>query len=123
MTGLSIGKAIFKNLDSILKGKVFPLIADQGTEFPFIVYRRNSITPAATKDRMIYKDDTQLEIIVASSTYAGGIEIAEQVRAKLENLRGNFNGIQINDTELISADESFSEDAFIQKLIFSFEIA
>ena len=41
MSGLAIGKAI----KSILGGidKVYPLVADEGTTFPFVVYRRSAL--------------------------------------------------------------------------------
>jgi len=54
---LQIGKAIYdilhSNTDMVakLQDKVFPLIADNNTTFPFIVYKRTGIIPAYTKDR------------------------------------------------------------------------
>lgn len=55
MSCISIGKAIKSLLvdglkETDVKSKIYPLIADEGTTFPFIIYRRNSITPESDKD-------------------------------------------------------------------------
>lgn len=122
MSSLQIGKAIFQILNQVQPKKVFPLIADEGTTYPFIVYRRSSLTPASTKDRFNYKEIASVEIMIADNTYNGSIQLSEEVRNKLEGIRGNFNGINIADSKLISADERYLEDAFVQNLIFSFEL-
>lgn len=49
MTGLSIGKVVYSILSSdnslreIISNKIYPLIADEGTTFPFIIYSRIGI--------------------------------------------------------------------------------
>ena len=60
---LQVGKAIYNLLsnDANVTGrgtkiKIYPLIADTGTTFPFIVYRRTGIEPSDSKDRFIYKE-------------------------------------------------------------------
>ena len=52
MNGLEIGKAIKTVLDGTTK--VYPLIADMGASYPFIVYRRSGLSHANTKDRFNY---------------------------------------------------------------------
>ena len=119
MSGLQIGKSI-KN---ILKDyKVFPLIADEGTTFPFIVYRRSSLLPSNTKDIYNYKELATLEVIIAASSYNQSINIAEEVRAKLEHNIGSYNGINIGEIKVIDASEEYLEDSFIQKLTIQIEI-
>ena len=120
MSGLAIGKAI----KSILSGidKVYPLVADEGTTFPFVIYRRSSLTPSSTKDRFNYKESAMVEIIVASNSYPDSINLAEQVKDKMENTRGIFNGVNVGEVTLINADEDYLEDTFIQKMNFNIEI-
>ncbi len=52
MSGLEIGKAIF----TILKGikNVYPLVAEKGTTYPFVIYRRVNLQHSNTKDRFNY---------------------------------------------------------------------
>jgi hypothetical protein len=75
MSGLGIGKAVKTILDGI--DRVYPLVADEGTTYPFVVYRRSGLTPANTKDRYSYKEVAAVEIIVASNSYTDSINLAE----------------------------------------------
>lgn len=120
MTGLEIGKAIF----TILKGikNVYPLVADQGTEYPFVIYRRVSLQHSNTKDRFNYQELATVEVVVASNTYTESIELAKQVMYRLEHTRGIYNDISINEIKLTDAEEEYIEDAFVQKLTFTIEI-
>jgi len=49
------------------------------------------------------------------------VTIAEEVRKSLENKRGSYDNFDVIDSKLISADEDFIEDTFIQRLMFSFK--
>lgn len=120
MTGLEIGKAIF----TILKGikNVYPLVADQGTEYPFVVYRRANLSHTNTKDRFNYQELATVEIVVAANNYTESVELAKQVMYRLEHTRGLYNNISINEIKMVGAEEEFIEDAFVQKLTFEVEI-
>ena len=120
MTGLQIGKCI----KTILSGldKVFPMIADKDTEYPFIVYRRYSLTPSSSKDRYCYRELATVEIIVAATTYAESISLAEQVKQKMCSASGEYNGIVIGGIVMTDALEQYLEDAFIQKMTFQIEV-
>ena len=120
MSGLYIGKAV----KSILTGidKVYPLVAEEGTTYPFIVYRRSGLYPATTKDRYSYKEVATVEVLVVSNDYEDSINLAEKVKGKMEHTRGKYNEVTIGDVTLQNADENYLEDAFVQKLTFQMEI-
>lgn len=120
MNGLEIGKAIKTVLDGI--NNVFPLVADQGTQYPFVVYRRVGLQHSNTKDRYNYSELATVEVIVAGSTYTESLQIAKEVMGRMEYTRGRFNDITISEIKLIGATEDFIDDAFIQKLTFNIEI-
>lgn len=120
MSGLQIGKAIKAILSGI--DKVYPLVADEGTTYPFVVYRRSGLTPASTKDRYSFRESASVEIIIASNTYPDSINLADQVKEKMEGTRGTYSGLNIGEITLTNADEDFLEDTFIQKLTFNIEI-
>ncbi len=115
---LQIGKAIYHilsndtNVVDRVQNKIYPLIADVDTTFPFIVYKRTGISPADSKDRFIFDEDVFVDVVVASDKYNESIEIAELVRNSLE--KGSYMGIK--DIQLVDADEDYFEDTFIQKL-------
>ncbi len=98
---LQVGKAIYnilqsnENVTNYVGKKIYPLITDSNTTFPFIVYKRTGIQPADTKDRFIYKEDTALEIVVASDKYDISVEIADCIRKALQGIKGTFEGVVI----------------------------
>lgn len=122
---LQIGKAIYNilsNDDKVVdkvQYKIYPLIADTGTTFPFIVYKRTGIEPADSKDRFIYNENTYVEVMIASDKYNESIEIAELVKNALAGKRGQYSGIDIYDIGMTGADEDYIEDTFIQNLTFN----
>ena len=122
---LQIGKAIYEMLHSDtaimakLQDKIFPLISEHNTTFPFIVYKRTGIVPAYTKDRYTANESVTIDIIIASDKYNETIEIADLVRLSLEGKKGLYSGIQIEDVRLLSADEDFIEDTYIQTITFN----
>ena len=124
MSTLQIGKAIYSvvsdNPDVINKvgTKTYPLVADTKTSFPFIVYRRASITSNNnTKDRVLYKEIATVELRVASDKYDEGIEIAEAVRSALLGIKGNYADLDIYQIDLVDSEEIFNEDTYLQNII------
>ena len=104
---LQIGKAIYHLLskDSRIKekvgSKIYPLIVEESTKGSYSV--NESVT---------------VDVVIASKDYTDTVELADYVRDALEGRRGNFAGIEINDIRMISADEEYIEDTFIQNITF-----
>lgn len=120
MNGLEIGKVIYKVLEGTTK--VYPLVADQGAAYPFIVYRRASIIHSNTKDRFNFSELATVEVIVAGNTYQQSLQIAKEVMNRMEHTRGIYDNIGISEITLDNAEEDYIEDAFIQKLTFKINI-
>lgn len=122
---LQVGKAIYtilQNDEAVVakvQNKIFPLIADVDTTFPFIVYKRTGVEAADTKDRFIYNEDTYVEVVIASDKYVESIELADLIKSALVGKRGNYSGIDIYDTRMTNADEDYIEDTFTQTLTFN----
>lgn len=121
MSSISIGKAIKTLLVSGLgktniKNKIYPLIADETTTFPFIVYRRSSITPELDKDYS--NDSANIQIMIAANNYAESVELAEKVRTSLVHKRGIIQTIPVEDITLVDGSEEFIDNTFVQNLIF-----
>lgn len=96
--------------------KIYPLVADKGTTFPFIIYRRESSQPSSNKDKLLFDIDSTVSIIIATDNYTQSIEIAELVLDCLS--------IAEEDTEieLINTDERYQEETFIQQLTYKIKI-
>lgn len=130
MSSLQIGKVIYQilhedeDLVARVHDKVFPLIATRGINneditFPFIVYRRESIEPADTKDRFICKCVVTVSIVVASDKYNDTIEISDIIVNALQGYKGQFDTIDIKDIKFSEASEDYIDDTFIQQLNFN----
>lgn len=125
MSCISIGKAIKSLLVSGLsktdvKNKIYPLIADEGTTFPFIIYRRNSITPESDKDYT--NDSVYIQIMIAANNYAESVDLAEKVRTSLIHKNGTIQTIPVEDITLEDGSEEFIDNTFVQNLIFKITI-
>lgn len=124
MTGISVGLYINKKLNSntdftdLVGDKVFPITTKKEISFPFVVYKRDGLTPNYTKDSLC-GDVVNTTFIVASDEYFKSVEIAEALRSTLENKRSKEYGI--TEIKLVSASEDTIEDTFVQVLVFSFK--
>ena len=118
---LQIGKAIYHLLskDSRIKekvgSKIYPLIVEESTTFPFIIYKRTNISPNYTKGSYSVNESVTVDVVIASKDYTDTVELADYVRDALEGRRGNIAGIEINDIRMISADQEYIEDTSKQK--------
>lgn len=123
MRSLEVGKEIYsilsknKSLTDKVGNKIYPIIVEKDTNYPFIVYKRSNVIPDYTKDYH-FKDDVIVDIICVSNHYVESVEIATLVRESLEDKRiGDINSIRLE-----SADEDFIDDAYIQTLTFNLTI-
>ncbi len=122
MDSLNIGKAIYTILQTSIDidKKIYPLIADEGTTFPFIIYKRTGLTPESTKDNT--NENVSVEINIASSNYSESVDLAIKVRKALEHKKGTYSDIVIEDIVIDDATEDYIEDTFIQTLTFKIEL-
>lgn len=123
MRSLEVGKEIYsilsknKSLTDKVGNKIYPIIVEKDTNYPFIVYKRSNVIPDYTKDYH-FKDYVIVDIICVSNHYVESVEIASLVRESLEDKRiGDINSIRLE-----SADEDFIDDAYIQTLSFNLTI-
>lgn len=112
-----------KKLNEYINNRVFPMIADFGTQFPYVAYSRTYITPIYTKD--FYTEDTVgIEIIVASNDYIESLEIANIVRSIFECKTLKTNELTISQISLTSVTEAYDDqaNAFVQRIAFDFKV-
>lgn len=122
--GLQVGKIIYDILSSDTSvservgNKIFPLVSENGTTFPFIVYKRIGILPFTTKDKFIHRSEATVDVIIASDKYYDSIEIADLVLSALSGKKGEYSGQTVKDIIFSDASEDFVDDTFIQSLTF-----
>ena len=123
MESLELGRVVKsillqdEELSRQVGSKVFPLVADKGTNFPFIVYRRDGLTPSTNKDKLVFDSQVRMSFIVASSDYRQGLGICSKVVDVLLASQGKtIGGLEITDLELLDSSEEYREDTFLELL-------
>lgn len=123
MSGISINKNIYallskdEELSKSVSGQIYPLIAKANTSFPFVIFKRNNLSPTYTKDINV-SDTVSVSISIVAKEYFESVEITERVRTILENKRTQ----EIRSIRLLSATEDFVDDAYVQELEFEIKI-
>ena len=112
---LSNSNELKKYVDS----KIYPLVAENTTTFPFVTYYRDNISPISfTKDGYC-QDEVYFTINVVSDHYTQTLEIANIIRKLMEGLRGDNN---IYDCYMTNIDENFVENSYVQTLQFQCKV-
>ena len=113
-----------ETLNNYIHGRVFPVVADLGTAFPYVAFSRTYITPTYTKDYYT-EDSVGVEIIVASQDYLESLEIANIIREQFECKKLSLDAeIDIYQSTLTGVTEAYDDQAevYIQKLSFDFKV-
>lgn len=90
--------------------KVFPLIANAVTTFPFIVYRRSSYSPQSDKDTLT--ESVNMEIAIICNNYEQSVSIANDVADVLLA----YESDTIEEIKVTNISEEFISDSFVQKV-------
>ena len=90
--------------------KVFPLIANAGTTFPFIVYRRSSYSPLSNKD--VLNESVYMEIAIICTNYEQSVSIANDVADVLLA----YESDTIEEIKVTNISEEFISNSFVQKV-------
>lgn len=113
MKNFRVGKEINRLLKNNVLGlgdKVFPLVANPNTTFPFLVYRRIGYQPASNKDYM--GEIVTMELNIASEGYQEGVDIADSVATILQGSKTEI----IEKIQLTNVTEMYLQDTYIQNL-------
>lgn len=115
---LQVTSDIYDTLKQIeaVGDRVFPIVANEGTKYPFIVFERSGIDDTSTKDGIA---DLQItySVRIVSSTYYEGLRILDTAIEKLNRMQ-SAHGFTYH-FQLQGASEESTDDGFIQTLTFT----
>lgn len=120
-----IGKTIYnkitedEEIQSYVSGRVYPLIAEQSSSFPFIIYWRNSIQSSNYTKDGFNEDFVEFTVVAVSENYTQSLMIANRLRKILEVRKITGEDIVITDIKMVDIDESWSENSYVQTLNFT----
>lgn len=129
---MEIGKAIFNILvnDSdvlaLVETRIFPNVAPQTTEFPFIIYDVTGVQPNDTKDGPSTLDTNDVMISCYSETYSEASDLAKKIRIAMDRItEAEYATIKIQSSQFQSYNDIFDDtsgDAGIYRKALDFEI-
>ena len=122
---INIGKIIYgtiqqdSGLVTLVGTRVYPIIAEAETPFPFITYTRQNVwVQNQTKDAWI-GDEVQFNIQVCDNEYMRSCQIADLVRTAFENKVIENAELKIRNIRMTGISEMWNEETYIQSLNFS----
>lgn len=123
---IKIGKVINEILETMPSNlgvgkKVFPIVAELDTAFPFVIYTRESVTPSkSTKDGWI-GDLVTFRIDVLADKYNANLDIANAVRELFEKpiINSITNRMQLQQCYLSGINESWDSNTYITQMRFT----
>ena len=100
---------------------VFPLVTDSA-QLPYVAYRRGGFKQNPVKAGLPGADTVEVETLCFAATYSESVELAEAVRAALDNKSAELDGLYMRSCHLSDSVEYYSNDAYVQSLIFEVKI-
>lgn len=119
--GLIIG-GLLAGDDAVMETatKVFPVVTDSAT-LPYVSYRCMKMEATAAKHSPS-ADTIYAEVCCFADSYAGSVDLAESVRCALDGVAAEMGGISMRSCFLEDREETYADDAFLQRLIFRIRI-
>ena len=107
-----IGKVLYGRLKDIkqLEGRIYPVIAEQSTLYPFAVYYRTGL------------DSVNFTIAAVADKYYLSCDIANEIRKALELQHLVSDDMIISNVRLLGVDESYEDNAYVQRLNFECKV-
>lgn len=127
---MEAGKAIYHLLSNstavgnICDDRIYPEIAQQTAETPFIIYTIQSANPSGTKTGTSTLDEVQFEVITFSQDYAQAMDLGTAARGALDRVGGVINGVQVQsiDFKTQGVDYDFTTDTHMLVQVYDMRI-
>lgn len=96
-TGLGIYALLQESSDvtDLVGTRVFPALAAQEAEMPFITYELVQITPSDEKDGPSTMDEVRVEVVCYAEKYSVAVDLGTKVRTALDRMALQGDGISI----------------------------
>lgn len=120
-----IGKVIYNKLSEnqtiqeVIADRIYPVIAEQTTNYPFIIYYRNSVVNTIFNKDGSVEDNVEFTVTVVSTKYNESADLANEIRKIFEKKEILNNVIRITNSRLNGIAESYEDNAYVQSLTFS----
>lgn len=107
MIDINIGSLIYGKLHSV--ASTYPIVAENTTKFPFIIYKTTATRPENSKDG-IYDWIYNIQVDIANDKYDRVCELCNQALDKLLELE------EVLDINIESVSEDFIDNAYVKEI-------
>jgi hypothetical protein len=125
---METGKAIYKllkdsaDVGAICADRIYPELAQQDVDTPFIVYTVTDTTPSGTKNATSKLDTARVELYCVSDDYETGMNLGIAVRAALDRVSGTVSGVEVQSIDFDTSDIQFDPDQRVYVLEQTYDV-
>ena len=125
---MEIGKAIYKllkdsaDVGAICADRIYPEMAQQDVDVPFIVYTVTDTTPSATKNATSKLDTGRVELYVISDDYEQAMNLGIAVRTALDRQSGTISAVEVQSIDFDTSDVQFDPDQRVYVLEQTYDV-
>jgi len=125
---METGKAIYKllkdssDVGAICADRIYPELAQQDADLPFIVYTVTDTTPSATKNATSKLDTARVELYCISGDYEQAMDMGIAVRSALDRQSGTLSGVEVQSIDFDTSDVQFDPDQRVYVLEQTYDV-
>ena len=125
---METGKAIYKllkdsaDVGAICADRIYPELAQQDVDTPFIVYTVTDTTPSGTKNATSKLDTSRVELYCVSDDYTQAMSLGIAVRDALDRQSGTINSVQVQSVDFDTSDVQFDPEQRVYVLEQTYDV-
>ena len=125
---METGKAIYKllkdsaDVGAICADRIYPELAQQDVDTPFIVYTVLDTTPSATKNATSKLDTARVELYCISDDYEESMDLGIAVRSALDRQSGTLSGVEVQSIDFDTSDVQYDPDQRVYVLEHTYDV-
>ena len=125
---METGKAIYKllkdsaDVGAICADRIYPELAQQDVDTPFVVYTVTDTTPSGTKNATSKLDTSRVELYCVSDDYEQAMSLGIAVRDALDRQSGTINAVQVQSVDFDTSDVQFDPDQRVYVLEQTYDV-
>ena len=125
---METGKAIYKllkdsaDVGAICADRIYPELAQQDVDTPFIVYTVTDTTPSGTKNATSKLDTARVELYCVSDDYEQSMDLGIACRTALDRQSGTVSGVEVQSIDFDTSDVQFDPDQRVYVLEQTYDV-
>lgn len=95
--------------DGVEQLRLYPIVAPEGAERPFVVYQNEGVVGEYTKDGAA-GDTVVVHLRCVAEEYYDAVMLAQRVRNRLEGVIADYELFTVSDCNLVGSDEAWLQE-------------